>query len=245
MIPFSSMHKYQRTDSAWGNKYICPLKEYGTGFSSPSCELTPPFMRYDCVKQSFEEINPAETPDGLVDPLEFGDDWSELLEKRDVERIGDYFRSIAHLSQIMDFVTFRVGNKDNVIELRNREFHKGIVFQVPRRSLMRAIRYEIFDDLLIGNFMRTTLVGKWPSSGLYPDFTPYVAKYADNGRAKSVQELERYFGEYRHRAAIDYLRHRLKYRMLTAARTRIEADSKLYQLSKKAWSVASRRSVSL
>ena len=89
------------------------------------------------------------------------------------------------------------------------------------------------------------MVGKWPSSGLYPDFTPYVAKYADNGRAKSVQELERYFGEYRHRAAIDYLRHRLKYRMLTAARTRIEADSKLYQLSKKAWSVASRRSVSL
>ena len=58
---------------------------------------------------------------------------------------------------------------------------------------MTCIDYEIFDDLLIGNFMRTTLHGV---DGLYPHFTPYVAKYADNGGAKSKRELGAYFGHY-------------------------------------------------
>ncbi len=60
---------------------------------------------------------------------------------------------------------------------------RAITFAVPRTSLMRAVEWEIFDDLLIGNFMETTLHGRWPTSGLYPGFTPYVTKYADNGRA--------------------------------------------------------------
>ena len=56
---------------------------------------------------------------------------------------------------------------------------------------MTAINYEIFDDLLIGNFMKTVLHGGVRS--LYPDFTPYVAKYGDNGRAFTVGELHDYF----------------------------------------------------
>ena len=32
---------------------------------------------------------------------------------------------------------------------------------------------------------------------LYPDFTPYVAKYGDNGRAFNVSQLRDYFGAYR------------------------------------------------
>jgi hypothetical protein len=31
------------------------------------------------------------------------------------------------------------------------------VFEVPRKSLMDAVQWRIFDDLLIGNFMKTTL----------------------------------------------------------------------------------------
>ena len=69
---------------------------------------------------------------------------------------------------------------------------------------MLAINYEIFDDMLIGNFMKTTLHGKLQSKTptLYPYFEPYVPKYADNGRAKSQQELQSYFKEYRQR--MDY-----------------------------------------
>jgi hypothetical protein len=66
---------------------------------------------------------------------------------------------------------------------------------------MIAINYEIFDDMLIGNFMKTTLHGKLKSRTptLHPYFEPYVPKYADNGRAKSKKDLELYFKEYKKR----------------------------------------------
>ena len=217
----------------WANQYTTPLEDYGIGFKSSRCELLPAFMGYDCLKKDFEAINPVKTPDVVLDPKEFGDDWSESLGKKDLQKLSIYFRSISHLQQVMDFINFRVGGEDNIIELQNGDFRKGIVFELPRRSLMRAIRYEVFDDLLIGNFMKTTLVGKFQKSRLYPDFTPYVAKYADNGRAKSSEELKKYFREYRRRAPIDYLRDRLEDRLSRAARSRIDADGELYQLAKK------------
>ena len=59
---------------------------------------------------------------------------------------------------------------------------------------MTAIKYEIFDDLLIGNFMKTTIIGH---KGLHPYFTPYVTKYGDNGKSKSLEELSDYFNFYK------------------------------------------------
>ena len=47
--------------------------------------------------------------------------------------------------------------------------------------------------MLIGNFMKTQLIN---IKSLYPDFTPYVTKYSDNGMAKSKQELKKYFKHY-------------------------------------------------
>jgi hypothetical protein len=75
---------------------------------------------------------------------------------------------------------------------------------------MTAVQYEVFDDLLIGNFMKTTLHGQFSEEKLYPDFTPYVAKYADNGKARTREELEEYFKAYRRRAPLDYFRHLLE-----------------------------------
>ena len=106
---------------------------------------------------------------------------------------------------------------------------------------MRAIRFEAFDDLLIGNFMRTSLTGKWPQSNLYPDFTPYVTKYADNGLAKTSEDLKRYFLEYRHRAPLDYLRHRIQQNVASVVRTRMNSRSGAYQLAQKAWWIANKR----
>ena len=62
---------------------------------------------------------------------------------------------------------------------------RGITFAVPRNSLMSAIDYRIFDDLLIGNFMKTTLHGV---KSLYEEpgrFNFSVAKYGDNGLVES------------------------------------------------------------
>ena len=109
------------------------------------------------------------------------------------------------------------------------------MFEVPRCSLMTAVTQESFDDLLIGNFMRTCLVGQWPKSGLYPAVTPYIAKYADNGRAKTEQQLRQYFRQYRKRAPMEYVRHCLEDGLMNALRRRISTRSRLFHASRHAW----------
>jgi len=91
--------------------------------------------------------------------------------------------------------------------------------------------------MLIGNFMKTTLHGHFdfPQSALYPAFTPFVGKYADNGKAKSRQQLRNYFGAYRKRAPIDYLRHRLHKRSVESFRSFFCKDSGVYRLAKRAY----------
>jgi len=58
----------------------------------------------------------------------------------------------------------------------------------------------IFDDLLIGNFIKVTLHGEWGPGRLYPDFSPFVAKYGDNGRAHTLKELREFHWSYFRRA---------------------------------------------
>lgn len=208
-IPFSSMHRYQRTDSIWANEYVTELEDYGRGFDSKQSKLLPAFIRYDCTSDRWVELHPDVSSLHLLTPQECGDDWSEPLERGDIEKIQNYFRPIEHLYSFLDFIQFSVGGTSASVSFRSRDLNRGIVFEVPRHSLMKAVEYEVFDDLLIGNFMRTTLHGTWKEPFLYPDFNPVVPKYADNGRAKSQGEVDEYFAEYRRRAPYDYIRHRL------------------------------------
>ena len=68
---------------------------------------------------------------------------------------------------------------------------------------MQAIEYEIFDDLLIGNFMKTTFHNV---SSLYqPPFSIYVPRMADNAGAQSEKEVRRYLKEYADRAGGEFL----------------------------------------
>jgi len=225
VVPFSSMHKYQRTDSAWANQYTTPLADLRIGFESSKCELLPAFIQYDCSNESVSEIRPEETPSASLDPRTFGDDWDEPLDSTDVRKLSNYFRSIEQLPRAVDFINMRVGEEDHFIEFTTRNFKTGVRFEVPRHSLMQAVEYECFDDLLIGNFMTTCLIGKWPKYGLYPDFTPYVAKYADNGRAKTTEQLKQYFREYRRRAPPEYMSHRLEQWVFDHVRRRVSPDS--------------------
>lgn len=244
VVPFSSLHRYQRSDSIWANDYITPLTAYKDGFDSDNCELLPAFISYNSITKQIDEINPPLTPVLIKDPSEFGDDWSETLEKTDVVKIKDYFQSIYHLGQAMDFINIKVGGEDNIVELSDKNFDKGIMFEAPKASLMRTIRYRIFDDLLIGNFAKTTMIGNWPNSRLYPDFTPYVGKYADNGLARSKEELNDYFKEYRRRDPIEYIRHRLQQQVASVVRGHIDSKSPIYQTAQKMWWLAMGRRIS-
>jgi hypothetical protein len=234
-VPFSSFHRYQRTDSIWANTCTTPLDDYARGFASKSVTMLPAFVRYDCTTDSWEAIAPTPAPEVVRDPAEFGDDWDVPLEADDLTEVASYFRRIERLTRAVDWLAFRVGGEEHVVEI-GRGTGRGITFAVPRASLVHAVEWEIFDDLLIGNFMRTTLHGRWPVSGLYPGFTPYVTKYADNGHARTAEELRAYFAEYRRRLGLTaWLRGALEQRAKDGVRARIRADSDAYRAVKRAY----------
>jgi hypothetical protein len=205
-IPFSSMHRYQRADSVWANAFTTSLDDYAVGFASKRCELLPAFVRVDLLRDEVTRLDPPAEPERAKDPREFGDDWDEPLERGDAEALAEYIRSVEHVRRTFGFVTFRVGGKEARVELEGPRRERGFTFEVPRASLMTAVKYRVFDDLLIGNFMKVTLHG---GAGLYPDFSPYVAKYADNGGARTRDELATYFHAYRDRDWLSFFRDQL------------------------------------
>jgi hypothetical protein len=146
-------------------------------------------------------LNPESMETVVRRPEEFGDNWSDVLEHGDLDKLSHYFRTRELVRDYLSFINFRVGGRDNFIALDGKK-GRGITFEVPRNSLMAAIDYEIFDDLLIGNFMKTTL---HEMGSLYDgDFSFVVAKFGDNGRAKTHREVDAYLREYRRRAGADW-----------------------------------------
>jgi hypothetical protein len=178
----------------------------------------------------------------LRDPEEFGDDWATPLEAAEVALIERYFRSIEFLRGRVDFVNLRVGNRDNHVALGppRKRHARGVTFEVPRGSLVTAVTHRVFDDLLIGNFMRTTLHGDWgPGTApgvLYPYFTPYVARYADSANLRTEQELKEYFAIYRRRAGFDYVVHRLELAGTQWLRARFDPHSALFRHATRVYS---------
>ena len=201
-VPFATLHRYQRTDSAWVNEFITEPGEFERGFESDSAQCLPAYTHYDLARGEWSAIDPPKVSGELHPPEDFGDNWSDELEPADVEALRAYLAPITHLATFLGYVNFRVGGKDNVIDVNRERFDRGITFETPRASLMEAVRWRVFDDLMIGNFTKTTLHGDWHdrgAGGLYPDFNPFVAKYADNGGATTPDELKAYFAEYHRR----------------------------------------------
>jgi L-ascorbate metabolism protein UlaG (beta-lactamase superfamily) len=236
-IPFSCFHAYQRSDSAWVNQYTTPAEAFAEGFASKRVRLLPAFISYDCETDQYAELRPAASARELVDPSVFGDDWSEQLSSADVAELARYFTRIEALSGRIDAIVFRVGGRDVPIDIprRKQPSKRQIVFEVPRTSLMSAIRNEVFDDLLIGNFMKTTLLGRWPASRLHPYFTPVVAKYADNAHVFSAQDMESYFHAYRKRDPLDFLLHRFQQHSVQTFRNFITPQSRAFDYGKRAY----------
>jgi hypothetical protein len=193
VIPFSSFHRYQREDSVWANALIPELSDYQTGGLPGWPEILPAFVRVNCETDEITPINPPRSPRIPKRPEEFGDSWSDPLVTEDKAKIQDYFSALTILRSHFGFVQVSAGGSSVTVDLNPDKGDIGISFECPRQSLMTCIDHALFDDLLIGNYMRTTL---HHVSGLYPHFTPFVAKYGDNGGAKTRKELFVYFGHY-------------------------------------------------
>ena len=230
-VPFSSMHIYEREDSAWARRYRTDLPDYAIGFDSPCSQLLPAFISYDVERKRWEPLTPQPRAMELKPPEEFGDDWSEELGPDDKIRANQYFKSVEYLGDYLDFVNVRCGGKDYVVGLSRRRFKRGVTFEAPRNSLMISIENNVFDDMLIGNFMKTILHGRFNPTPLYPYIGEYLTKFADNGRAKSKAEVHRYLAEYRRRAPLSYLRHRIGRFAMESIRFRLRTDSTSYKIA--------------
>jgi hypothetical protein len=203
VIPFSTFHQYQRTDSIWAQSFTTPVAAFTEGLAS-NLQYIPAFSSVDCNDLAVETRQPPELQVTARSPEEFGDNWSDVLEQDDQKLLADYFSRKERIQKYFGFINFNVGGRDFTLRLRGKR-SRGISFAVPRTSLMSAIKYRIFDDLLIGNFMKTTLYGV---TSLYEgkgNFNFHATKFGDNGLAETEEELGRYLAEYRHRAGTEYL----------------------------------------
>jgi len=228
VIPFSAFHQYQRTDSIWAQEYTTPMEAFAQGLS-PDVKFIPAFSSVDCRDGSYETYTPEEIVVVPKPPEEFGDNWSDPLEADDQKRIETYFSRKEPVQDYFGFVNFRVGGRDYTTKMRGPK-ERGISFAVPRNSLMTSIDYRIFDDLLIGNYMKTTLHGV--SSLQDGGFNYYVAKYGDNGVAETNAEVKAYLAEYRKRAGFDYIASAFEDKSRDFIMRFAAQDSKLYKLAK-------------
>lgn len=231
VIPFSAFHQYQREDSMWAQAYTTPFDAFGKGLS-PDLELIPPLSSIDCRTGAIETPHHEEyvvtTPKPSTD---FGDNWSDQLEPKDVAALEAYFARKERVRNFFGFVTFKVGGKEHSIRMDGRKT-RGVTFEVPRGSLMTCIDYRIFDDLLIGNFMKTTLHGLESLNDRPGEFNYSVAKYADNGKAETEAEIETYLAEYRRRAGIDYIVNALEDQSRSFITRFAKQDTPLYKMMK-------------
>lgn len=239
VIPFSSTHYYQRSDSIWANEYIADFDDLKLGLTSTQFELLPPFIHYDCSNDTFFELNPAKIENRICKPEDFGDHWSDTLDKEDKQKIKHYFTQIEALQDYFDFIRFIVGKEEFLIDLpgrrrgRKKNNKVGVTFEAPRGSLMTSICHEIFDDMLIGNFMKTTL---HQCTGF--DFSTQfaaVGKYADNGQAKKSEELANYFTAYKQRAFLDFVICQFKTASEQKIRRFIPHNSVAFNIAKSAY----------
>tara|TARA_B110000027_G_scaffold129099_1_gene150264 strand:+ start:94 stop:1434 length:1341 start_codon:yes stop_codon:yes gene_type:complete len=226
ILPFSSMHRYVRNDSIKMNKFITPLKFHYEKFDNKHGEMLPAFIKWNSSTNDYEKINPKENLYEIRASDYYGDQWSDELETEDKIILKKYFSQFDHLKKKFGFISFFIGNKEFNIKLSDR--NEGIQFETPRNSLIYSVKNNIFDDLLIGNFMKTKLINV-PS--LYPDFTPYVTKYGDNGKVYSNNELKKYFDYYKFNSA-NYWTDSLKIKSETYVRAKLGSYKSIYYLAR-------------
>lgn len=229
-IPSSSFHRYQREDSVWANERTTPIEMYTAGQAESLPPVLPPFIRVDAITKQYEEIRPKSCAAVVRKPEDFGDHWGDRLEANEKQMLRDYFSSKEMVREKFGFLRFRVGGEETIVDLNKKRREVGVTFEVPRQSLVSAVQYRVFDDLLIGNFMKTTLHGV---PRLYPNFTPYVAKYADNGGAESKKQLREYFHHYFRRDPVGTLFRDLEQHSEMMFRKFVPRESVVFRAAKK------------
>jgi hypothetical protein len=207
----SSQHVYARPDSAWANAFRITWPDMRRLWTSNTVRLIPPFSLVSLPSGTLVKTDCDEVRDPASRIVqERQEDWGALLSEAEwsqVERFARQFETLAHWQ---DFIGFNVGGETRIFHIRGTRASKpmnrqtGAVFHVPRGSLLETVTYGYFDDLLIGNFMKTQLF----NMHLYPMFTPRVAKLGGNAKVFTARDLRRFRLHYFTRSPLAWLRYR-------------------------------------
>ena len=117
------------------------------------------------------------------------DNYDERLNETEWTELFDFFRQFETIHRYLDYLDFTVGGEQRRLWINPSSKHKdqsrlrGIGFYAPRHSLCEVVKHGYFDDMMIGNFMKTEL----HNTTLYPYFTPLVCKLG--GTRKSTHGL--------------------------------------------------------
>lgn len=191
VVPFSFFHRYEREDSAWANEFVPRMDQLRDGFDATDIEYTGPFVRFDFEHDALSYLEPAPLEHVLHPPEEFGDSWSDELDADDRRKLSEYLGRFERLRESLRFINFRVGGKDFTVDI-DPSNEWGITLETPRGSLMQSVEWQIFDDLFIGNYMKTTFHGQFSMRHLMP-----VLTRGDTGGVYTEAEEKAYLAYYR------------------------------------------------
>ena len=194
---FSSFHKYVRTDSLWANSYTTPEKDLERGWDQ-KIGYYKQFSSITLTNNGFKKIDsiyPAYNNISIQPPEKFNDYWDQDPSVKDIKLIKKYLTQIRKVGN--ESFKIKVGKK--IISLNksfdNKLTDEKFILHAPRNSLIRAIRLNIFDDLLIGNFAKLIVYSKQKSN--YRKTLKFASKYIDNLEIKDAEELKKFLWIYR------------------------------------------------
>jgi hypothetical protein len=209
----SSQHVYVRADTVWANPYRITIEDLRRHWNRPRVALIPPFVTMDVATGRFVENHPSgQTDFSQVTDRTGDDDWNERLSAEEWDKVEAFFRRFELLGRHIAFVEIAVGGEARRVSTRPgrpapADGGDGVTFHVPRRSLLDTVAYGYFDDLLIGNFMRTRLHGQ---ASLYPHVSPVIAKLGGNAKVFDRRQHLAFLWRYLRRNPVGFLRWRLE-----------------------------------
>jgi hypothetical protein len=204
----SSQHIYVRADSIWANPHRIGWADMKRYWSRPEVKLIEPFVTVDLSTGEYVRNHPQQASDERQITATTGeDDWDARLTTEEWDRVAAFVNKFQLIKRYVDFVEFQVGGETRRFRLNGRgdgPKARGVVFHVPKQSLMITVEYGYLDDLLIGNFMKVRLV----NTKLYPRFTPLVAKIGGNAKVYTRRQYYRFLSRYFRRNPVGMIAYR-------------------------------------
>ncbi len=209
----ASQHIYVRRDSVWANPYRVGWADVLQHWTRPHIRTIEPYVIVDLDTGEYRRKHPAQTSDDAqITNATDGDDWNARLGEDEWTLLFRFFQEIETLRPYIDYVEFTVGGEQRriwinpAVSRKSKTRARGISFNAPRWSLMEAVKHGYFDNILIGNFMRTEL----HDAALYPHFTPLVAKLRGCAKIYTIADLHRFKRRYFRRNPLGYTQWRFE-----------------------------------